>query len=121
MSAKAEGLSLPLGRSAGSKTWVGWVLIGMLMAALTVGIVATRHGTQAPVREAPGISRTQDSGAEFPAITGTGPGLVQVAGRPIQITGTGPDLAAVAGNPSGAASNPKPRVKFGDPACPQCT
>ena len=119
MSAKAEGLSLPLGRSAGSKTWVGWVLIGMLVAALTVGIVATRHGTQAPVREAPGISRTQDSGAEFPAITGTGPGLTQVAGRPIQITGTGPDLAAVAGNPSGAASNPPPRVKYGDP-CHQC-
>ena len=119
MSAKAEGLSLPLGRSAGSKTWVGWVLIGMLVAALTVGIVASRQGTRAPAREAPGISRTQDSVTEFPAITGTGPDLARVAGRPMQVTGTGPDLAIFSDAWSAGAASPHPRVKFGDP-CPQC-
>jgi hypothetical protein len=121
MVAKAGTLTLPGTRLARRRTvWLIFVS-GFLAAGLVIGLVAlTRGGSpgaSAPNRVAvlhpasgtlvtgtgPGLVQIADrSLAVEPAVTGTGPGLVHVADgssapSEAQVTGTGPGLVQIAG------------------------
>jgi hypothetical protein len=98
MSAKAQSLPLPKGRSQGFSA--GWALGLALLVTLAVvaGMLVFRGEEPIPVDSSRAAPRVEAPSANSPAITGTGPGLVRVAGQPRPaITGTGPGLVTVAG------------------------
>ena len=102
MAAKAGTLTLPVRRvSRGRSIWL-LLMSGVVAAGLVIGLVLlTRGGSGASARNrAP--AHPALSGA---VVTGTGPGLVQIADRgkaeaPLAVTGTGPGLVEIAKQPT---------------------
>jgi hypothetical protein len=98
MSTKVQSLPLPKGRWHGFSAWWALGLAVLATLAVVAGMLVLRGEEPISVDSSRAAPRVEAPSANIPAITGTGPGLVQVAGqaRPT-ITGTGPGLVTVAG------------------------
>jgi hypothetical protein len=121
MGTTSTALPVPAPRFGGRRTWLALALAGgLLLGGAMTAIEMTNNGA------APAVGPVDTRAYENTPVTGTGPGLVQVAdqsatskmysGTPI--TGTGPGLAEVAGSQM-AGSFDRGAVSPGHRAVPQ--
>ena len=99
MATTSTSIPVPAPRAAGRKTWIGLALVGaLLMGGVAAGIQLSRGGPE------PAVGPVDTHAYENTPVTGTGPGLVEVADaskamqayQNTMVTGTGPGLAEIA-------------------------
>ena len=99
MATTSTSIPVPAPRAAGRRTWIGLALAtALLIGGVAAGIQLSEGGSE------PAVGPVDTRAYENTPVTGTGPGLIQVADaskamkayQSTMVTGTGPGLAEIA-------------------------
>jgi len=99
MATTSTSIPVPAPRAVGRRTWIGLALVtALLIVGVAAGIQLSRGGPE------PAVGPVDTRAYENTPVTGTGPGLIEVADaskamqayQNTMVTGTGPGLAEIA-------------------------